>query len=124
MGMILKNMKDAIQGKAPLGHKRSNHWPTVRKHHLEIPENNKCAVCGSVKTLEVHHIVPFVQNPSLELDPNNLITLCESKSKGGLNCHLIFGHHSDYKKSNPDVVEDAKHWFEKLTTTIPLQDKF
>ena len=33
--MVFKNIKDAVQGKAPLGHRRSSHWSTVRKHHLK-----------------------------------------------------------------------------------------
>ena len=111
--MILKHVKDVIQGKATVGQKRSSKWPTVRKHHLEA--HPTCAVCGGDKVLEVHHLISFNKHPELELDPNNLITLCESKSKGGLNCHLIFGHLTNYKKIHPDVVEDAAYWNKKLT---------
>lgn len=103
----IKQIKDVVQGKAPVGHKRSNHWPTVRKHHLRIAENNKCAACGSIKKLEVHHIVPFFLDPSKELDPTNLITLCESKDINNIICHLHYGHSDSYKKFNPNVVEDA-----------------
>ena len=110
--MIIKNIKDVIQGKASFGHKRSSKWPTVRKNHLK--NNPTCAVCGGDKVLEVHHLISFAQNPELELDPDNLITLCESKSKGGLNCHLVFGHLTNYKKINPNVVEDAAYWNKKL----------
>ena len=110
--MILKHVKDIIQGKATVGQKRSSKWPTVRKHHLEA--HPTCAVCGGDKVLEVHHKISFAQNPDLELDPNNLITLCESKSYG-LLCHLVIGHRGNYKKINPDVVEDAAYWNKKLT---------
>lgn len=110
--MILKQITDAIQGKAPLRSKRSSKWPKVRKEHLsKFPT---CAVCGGNKMLEVHHKLSFIEHPELELDPDNLITLCESKSKGGLNCHLVFGHLTNYKKINPNVVDDAKIWNEKL----------
>ena len=113
--MILKHVKDVIQGKTSLRKKRSSKWPSVRKQHLE--KFPTCAVCGGTKKIEVHHIQPFHKKPEFELDSNNLITLCESKSKGGLNCHLIFGHFSDYKNINPSVVEDAKIWNDKLKTS-------
>jgi len=70
-------------------------------------------VCGGVKKIEVHHIIPFSQNPELELDPNNLITLCETK-KYGINCHLLIGHCGNYRWSNPDVVQDANYWRLKI----------
>lgn len=109
--MLLKNIKDAIQGKAPLKALRSSKWPTVRKNHLK--KFPCCAVCGGIKKVEVHHIIPFNQDPSLELEPTNLISLCEAKSFG-LVCHLLVGHCGNYKKINPNVSEDAKIWNHKL----------
>ena len=109
--MILTQIKDVIQGKAPLHSKRSSKWPAVRKAHLK--QFPTCAVCGGTKKVEVHHIVSFVEDPSKELDPTNLITLCESKSHG-VTCHLFVGHRGSYKKINPNVIEDAKIWNEKL----------
>lgn len=109
--MIAKNIKDALQGKATLGQKRSSQWPTVRKHHLKL--NPTCAVCGDTRKLEVHHIKPFHIHPELELDPTNLITMCESKSYG-IICHLLVGHWGSYKLINPNVVEDAALWRSKL----------
>lgn len=103
--MVLRNIKDAVQGKAPLGHKRSNHWPTVRKHFIE--SNPVCAACGGKEKLEVHHVSPYHLHPELELDPNNLITLCESKQINNLICHLVYGHLGNYKNFNPNVAEDA-----------------
>ena len=92
---------------------RSSKWAKVRKEHITI--NNYCAACGQTTVLEVHHIVPFHNNPELELDPNNLITLCES-AKGGVVCHIFFGHLGDYKSYNENVEEDVKIWKEKLET--------
>ena len=108
--MILTQVKDIIQGKASLRCKRSSKWPATRKAHLK--KFPFCAVCGGEKKVEVHHIVPFHENPSLELDPNNLVTLCEGIKS--FNHHLHYGHFGDYKKINPNVVEDAKIWREKL----------
>lgn len=85
---------------------RSSQWNTVRKEHLKYqPE---CQACGRTKDVEVHHIEPFHINPSKELDPTNLITLC-SKS-----CHLTFGHLMDYKSWNKDVVSDCQNYRLKL----------
>ena len=111
--MILKHVKDVVQGKAKLGCRRSSKWPSARKKHLK--SHPTCAVCGGTTKLEVHHIQSYNSHPELELDPDNLITLCESKSRGGLNCHLVFGHLTNYKKINQCVVEDAAYWNKKLT---------
>ena len=108
---MLTYIKDRITSKAPAGAKRSSLWSKVRVAFLK--NNPTCAVCGGKEKLEVHHIVPFHKDPSLELDLNNLITLCESKKKGS-NCHLLFGHLGNYQKVNKDVVKDAKIWNEKL----------
>jgi hypothetical protein len=108
---MFKKIKDLVQGKAPLHAKRSGHWATVRKHHLE--KFGECAVCGDTKSLEVHHIQPFHEHPELELEPSNLITMCESKSYG-IICHLLIGHNGNYKNINPNVVKDASLWREKL----------
>ena len=102
---ILKDIAQQTSGKIPKGTRRSSKWGKVRKQHLE--ENPSCAACGETKKLEVHHIKPFHTNPELELDPTNLITLCETASKG-IICHMNIGHNGDYKNCNENVIEDAK----------------
>ncbi len=82
---------------------RSGGWAKVQKQHLT--NNPFCAACGTKDNLEVHHVKPFHLHPELELDPANLITLCR---KPGHNCHFVFGHLWDYKKSNPNVREDVE----------------
>jgi len=110
--MIIQRVKDIIQGKSKIREHRSPKWQSIRKKH--IINQPKCAACGGDKTLEVHHIKPFNEHPELELDLNNLITLCESKSNG-VCCHLLFGHLGDYKSININVVEDVKNWYNKIT---------
>jgi len=61
----------------------------------------------------VHHVVPFHLAPDLELEPGNLLTLCESK-KYGINCHQLIGHLGNYRRWNPSVREDATVWRMKL----------
>lgn len=107
---LIKHLVGAAQGKHPVTAKRSGHWPTVRKHHLAL--HPTCAVCGGTEKLEVHHKLPFHIDPSLETNPDNLITLCEANPV--LNCHRIFGHLNNFRGWNPDVVEDAKAWRAKL----------
>lgn len=109
--MSLLHIKERLQGKIPSGSKRSSKWPKVRAQHLK--EFPKCAVCGGNKKLEVHHVEPFHINADLELDPTNLMTLCESK-KGGLTCHLAIGHLGNYRRVNKKVREDVLYWSDRL----------
>lgn len=108
---LIKGLKDRVQGKAPKGCKRSPQWSDVRKAFIK--QNPSCAVCGGTRKVEVHHMVPFHMDPSRELDPTNLISLCERK-KYGITCHQFFGHLGNYKGVNISVKEDAEHWKQKL----------
>jgi hypothetical protein len=104
--------RDIAQGKIPSnGPQRSPQWAKVRKKHLK--NNSECAVCGGTKQLNVHHIKPFHLHPELELDSTNLITLCENASYG-IICHLLIGHLGNYKNINPNSIQDAKIWHDKL----------
>jgi hypothetical protein len=85
--------------------RRSSKWPALRLQHLK--SSGECQVCGGKDKLEVHHIIPVHVDPSLELQPYNLITLCESGLRG-VNCHLFFGHLGNYKKWNIEVRSMAK----------------
>ena len=71
--------------------------------------HDSCAVCGGVKDLEVHHIHPYHLQPTMELDSNNLITLCEHN-----HCHFAFGHLYDWHSWNPDVLRDSTTWRSKI----------
>ncbi len=108
---VWQTLKDRLQGKAEKGQKRSWKWRKVRKVHIE--KNPRCYICGLKTKLEVHHIIAFNIAPDLELDPRNLITLCENK-KWGITCHLLVGHLGNYRKINPSVQIDAMTWRLKL----------
>lgn len=110
--MLIKYIKDRVTGKAPKGAKRSSKWRTVRKKFLA--EHPTCAVCGGKKKVEVHHKIPFHKAPELELEPSNLITLCENESYG-INCHLLVGHLGNYQRANETVDADAAFWYRKLS---------
>lgn len=85
---------------------RSSSWSKVRLEHLKNYPN--CAACGRNKKLEIHHIKPYSKYPELELDPDNLITLCDDP------CHFVFGHLMNYKSWNPSVIEDCKIYNDKI----------
>src|SRR5579863_7210220 len=89
--------------------KRSDKWPALRKKFLA---GKVCAVCGGKKKLEAHHIKPFHLFPALELDPSNLIALCEGNKE--INCHLGIGHLGSFKSYNETVVTDAQYIGEKV----------
>lgn len=87
------------------GAKRSSRWREFRKAHIDTV----CAACGNTKNLQLHHILPFHEFPEHELDPENVITLCEGNPYE--NCHSRWGHRYDWKDYNPLVAEDAKWIF-------------
>lgn len=78
---------------------RSPGWKKVRDKFIK--NNPTCAACGTKEDLEVHHITPYHVDKSLELDQDNLITLC------GKRCHYVFGHFCDWKSWNENVVNDT-----------------
>ena len=84
---IVDILKDRITGKAPKGIKRSSKWHKVRAKHLV--ENLECALCGDSKQLNVHHLVSFHMASDLELDSNNLITLCENKKMASIAINAL-----------------------------------
>jgi 5-methylcytosine-specific restriction endonuclease McrA len=102
MKMIINAIKDRVSGKVPLLKKRSSKWPKVRAEWLS--KNGTCAACGQSDHLQVHHIKPFHIDRSLELEESNFITLCEDE----YDCHRVIGHLGNFRKENPNVIEDAK----------------
>lgn len=94
------------------GATRSPQWPIVREAHIK--ENPSCIICGGTISLQVHHIHPFHIHPELELDPNNLVTLCTGNPT--INCHLKFGHFGNFaSKWNPVIKDEAPIWLKRFT---------
>lgn len=101
---LTKRFTDRVS--AHLG-KRSKHWPRVRnEYHDEYPE---CAACGSTKRTQVHHIQDFSTTPELELDWDNLMTLCMHNK-----CHILLGHLGNFQSINPDVKKMAPYLWNKI----------
>lgn len=80
---------------------RSPQWPSVEKRFLNL--NPYCAACGSTRELQVHHVKPFHLFPKLELQPDNLLTLCMDEK----DCHLMVGHGGYFAAYNPNVLQDV-----------------
>lgn len=80
---------------------RSSRWPKVRAEHLA--KWPTCAACGGAKDLDVHHVRPYHLAPKLELDPENLLTLCRQSEVLGIDCHRIFGHAGNWASYVKDV---------------------
>lgn len=91
---------------------RSSRWRSVRDDFVRrFPT---CAACGSTRSLNVHHVVPFHTRPDLELYPPNLITLCREH-------HFFIGHDPDgpwkpgkpsWSASNPLVRRHSRQHLE------------
>ena len=84
-----------------LGAKRSGSW--ARVEHAFKAQHPTCAACGTTVRLQIHHCLPFHLHPELELDPNNLITLCMSPKQ----CHYLLAHGSNFKAFSPTIRIDA-----------------
>jgi len=107
-------MAITVQAQKLCGSKRSPKWPAFRAKYLK---GKTCAVCGKKVKLELHHIKPFHLHPELELDPTNMLPLCESENSG-VNCHLFIGHLGNFKTINPSSVTDAENWNKKLSIRL------
>ncbi len=96
------------------GRERSPEWARVAREHLL--REPACVACGyKGKKLQVHHIKPFHLHPHLELDPQNLITLCEAR---GRDHHLLLGHLDAWDSFNEHVRNDVRHFYRKTATQI------
>jgi 5-methylcytosine-specific restriction endonuclease McrA len=96
------------------GCQRSPHWSRVADEHLL--REPACVACGyRGRHVQVHHVKPFHLHPDLELDPNNLITLCEAR---GREHHLLLGHLDSWHSYNEHIRADAKHFYRKTAAQI------
>ena len=82
---------------------RSPHWPALRARYLKASPT--CAACGSKRLMQVHHVAPYHLHPNLELEPTNLIGLCQWRLH-----HLDIGHGGNFQGYNPTVVDDAAQY--------------
>lgn len=105
-----RNFAERLEGKAPHGARRSSRWRRTRDQFLK---GNRCAVCGGKRSLIAHHEIPFYLAPDLELNPANLIPLCEA-GRFGINCHLLIGHLGNWRRFNVIARADVAFWHDRL----------
>ena len=105
-----RDLIDTVPGKAPANARRSSQWRRVRDAFIL---GKSCSICNSRRYLVAHHVIPFHLAPHLELDPRNLMVLCESK-KYGINCHLLVGHVGNWRRINPIVHADVAYWNNRI----------
>lgn len=83
---------------------RSSLWPAAQRAHLK--REWWCRKCGTTNKLQVHHICPFHVDPSKELDPFNMITLCMWSNR----CHFVIGHLGNFRLYNTNIVTIATNY--------------
>ncbi len=84
--------------KGSLGIARSGEWRAVR--NAQLSTHPICEACGKNAQI-AHHIIPFVIDRTKELDPKNIISLCNA-------CHFFLAHLKNFKHYNPEIQLDAK----------------
>lgn len=87
------------------GKPRSPQWRHFRERFLTV--NCLCEGCGTGANLEAHHLIPYSQEPDLELEWSNLLAMCRE-------CHFQIGHLRDWGLVNPHAREDAKVYRERF----------
>jgi hypothetical protein len=80
--------------------KRIKGWASIRREQLR--RQPECQVCGTKKSLAVHHITPVYIRPDLEAVETNMITLCENPKT--IFCHFTFGHLGNWKYYNDNII--------------------
>jgi hypothetical protein len=100
LAVLLLRATGHLPGLPVYGAARSGKWKAKEEQWLELHPN--CAACGGTRECVGHHKDPFHLHPEEELDPANLITLCNYHG-----CHLAFGHNYDWHAHNPHVELDA-----------------
>ena len=91
-------MMDDYFSPKPMHGQRSPQWPALREAHLL--KEPVCQACGRDHDLQVHHVKPVHVFPALELEPGNLITLCEPMGGG---CHFFLGHYYSWRSWNKNI---------------------
>jgi hypothetical protein len=100
LNYFTKRKSDVFEASAD----RSGQWRTFRNN---LVKNAKCAICGSSKNLQAHHKKPFKDFPELELDPDNIVILCENPNR---NCHFVFGHLFNWSHYNDDIINTIQYF--------------
>ena len=88
---------------------RSPKWESFKRDYERL-HPKECAICGSTSKCQLHHKLPYHLHLELELDPQNVLWLCEASG----NHHLWFGHLGNFQSFNSEIEVDAKVWNSKI----------
>lgn len=109
---MLTRFFDFLAGKPMAA--RSPQWAKLRDEFLR--EHPTCAACGSRDYIVPHHLMPVHLFPTLELDPANLLPLCE----GTRQCHFRIGHAFSWRHFNRFAAQDAALQLKRIRSREPL----
>ena len=87
---ISKNIFNALVIKNP-----AEIYQITKAKKLYLINHLECALCGTIKKLEVHHIIPVHIDLNMACNPINFVTLCDNLFNDG--CHNRFGHFGNFK---------------------------
>ena len=77
-------------------------WKSYKRTYIQRHHPIICAVCGTFRLIDLHHIIPRSVDSSLEFVDSNIVPLCRLH-------HFIFGHRSNWSQTNPNVLQDIQH---------------
>jgi hypothetical protein len=95
---------------------RSSLYLSGIKEKVKLRDGNKCVLCASVLSLQVHHIIPLSKNSDLNLNMDNLVTLCKI-------CHVTKAHKDSWVNVDPDIQTELLLYIQKITETIGVGSK-
>lgn len=86
------------------------------KNKIIARDGFKCTICGRTEGLEVHHILPYEDNPEKRLDIDNGITLCKfcHSNKYPGSFHNTYGTKNNTKEQFEEYANRIKNG-----TTMP-----
>lgn len=85
---------------------RSPRWPALSRAHLAA--HPRCEACGAAAGVVAHHVVPVHIDRARELDPANLVSMCNPHG-----CHLYLAHCGRWDWYSPEV-RDLCRWLQRL----------
>ena len=107
------------------------HFVEKNRKYLFEKYNYKCAICGSSKKKEIHHIDPVWNNKERACDIDNLMVLCRDchARVHGRNLEIHLKYWVDTKKNLSNFFNDKKQFqaehigkiFNKKTTKLARQ---
>lgn len=59
----------------------------------------RCKWCGSMKSVEIHHVVPIWKDAALAHEESNFIALCRK-------CHFVLGHAGSFRDRYVANIKD------------------